>query len=1226
MRSWLLFGFFLVLVFCLSVAGFVSKTGTISASETWIDGNTYLITGDVTVTGSGVTLTIEPGAVVKYKAGTSILIQTNARLVANGTADKNITFTTCTDQNAWAGEDTSAEAGCSGGPSPNFYGTAIRIASDANMTKSDSLSYLKVFDANMGIRLDLNLGSVHDSNFRYFNGYSNENRGGIGLYTDHTDVNVYNNTFTDFYERSSGVYFAGSTSFRGNIYSNIFQDWNQSSAGNEAGGIAAICKSTCRIYNNIFRRFDGSFAVAVFERSNFEGHLYSNVFDDMNNGAAAFYDAGGLGSTGRIYDNNFTVQTTPYALRFGADVNGLIYGNRFSDFRGPQYCTGMSMSGHSSASIYNNTFESFSGVECTGIAAGSSLFSGSIYNNRFDNFSSSGSALSLNANGYSGLFYNNLLTDFNGTTRGLYNISGPFSGKILNNTFSNFTGNEAVVLAGTTFSGYLQRNLFTNMSGAISMSDEGSASNNAYFNVTTIGSPAGKRSGDQNSDTGFTSDPFIAIGGDRNFVLNTTSSGGAKLVGAGGVDSNAVDVNNFFNLRTTQANNQLDRGTVDIGYHYDQNAPYVLVVGPNGGENVSGVYTIDFNVESGFSAASGITTDVNYSATTTGGTVIVSQALSSYTCSISANPYFVCSHSWDTTSVATGNYYILVRGTDSNGTMRDASDSTFSVVKVPDINVTRIEGTVDTGPMPVYSYIQDGNLTIDFNVMDTDSNGLLVDLNYSSTKTEGTGTVIVNDLNISKLNTTGAFNCLDTNFQNSTQCSIDWNVIGVGDGNYYLNISVSDGVSTDYNSSDLNVLVDNNGPSLTISSPSEGATITTSTVTLEYSATDTNTGIATYWVSSDGLTWINNSTSTSYNFTNQANGAHTYYVIATDGADNNSSTASVNVTVSVSTPGNQGGGGVIYCKSSYRGANICEPTDTCFGEWARAAIDTKFCCVGTCKPAEEPLPPEPPERKELFSLSKEYSVDLLSEGLPVLDRTGKDVVENRKRFASGEDVLVRRSVLANEVFGGAEGYNVVMALEVRNRSLNPIKGVEVVEEIDKSLVESASLLKPVEGTFEVLEEDPLVRFSMGDLEPGESKRIVYEFDMQSSPSQKMFEEFKPPLVLVLLSENDACLGVFCNDYDACTTDYCEKGECKSSPKAEGAVCGEKLECREGACVAMQTPSIPPVGSEPQKPVEAKDTGMSGLVLPLIALLSALVLGLAGYYVYIHRKKNRQSLE
>jgi hypothetical protein len=74
----------------------------ISANQTWKSDRVYILSGRITVL-SGATLTIEPGAVIKGQAGTganatALLIARGAKLMAEGTADKPIIFTSVADE------------------------------------------------------------------------------------------------------------------------------------------------------------------------------------------------------------------------------------------------------------------------------------------------------------------------------------------------------------------------------------------------------------------------------------------------------------------------------------------------------------------------------------------------------------------------------------------------------------------------------------------------------------------------------------------------------------------------------------------------------------------------------------------------------------------------------------------------------------------------------------------------------------------------------------------------------------------------------------------------------------------------------------------------------------------------------------------------------------------------------------------------------------------------
>lgn len=82
-------------------AGTVSKAGFITASETWTADNIYVLTGKVVV-GSGVTLTIEPGTIIKGAEGagtlaSALVIAQGGKINAVGTAAKPIIFTSVLD-------------------------------------------------------------------------------------------------------------------------------------------------------------------------------------------------------------------------------------------------------------------------------------------------------------------------------------------------------------------------------------------------------------------------------------------------------------------------------------------------------------------------------------------------------------------------------------------------------------------------------------------------------------------------------------------------------------------------------------------------------------------------------------------------------------------------------------------------------------------------------------------------------------------------------------------------------------------------------------------------------------------------------------------------------------------------------------------------------------------------------------------------------------------------
>ena len=77
------------------------KTGLLNADETWTADNIYILSGRVVVD-AGVTLTIEPGTIIKGEEGdgslaSALIVARGGKLMANGTADNPIIFTSVLD-------------------------------------------------------------------------------------------------------------------------------------------------------------------------------------------------------------------------------------------------------------------------------------------------------------------------------------------------------------------------------------------------------------------------------------------------------------------------------------------------------------------------------------------------------------------------------------------------------------------------------------------------------------------------------------------------------------------------------------------------------------------------------------------------------------------------------------------------------------------------------------------------------------------------------------------------------------------------------------------------------------------------------------------------------------------------------------------------------------------------------------------------------------------------
>ncbi len=271
-----------------------------------------------------------------------------------------------------------------------------------------------------------------------------------------------------------------------------------------------------------------------------------------------------------------------------------------------------------------------------------------------------------------------------------------------------------------------------------------------------------------------------------------------------------------------------------------------------------------------------------------------------HTLSTANNRYFQYRVSFDTNKTS---WNAERTGDADKGSYAKFTNADINYNYAPDVNVVKIDGYADDG-LPAFSYVQDGNLTIDFNVMDLDTNSLLIDINYSSSNTEGTGTKLLDDFNI-----VASDKCDDLNFTNTTKCSWDFNIHSslVGDGNYFILIKVSDGTGTDFNASDNNFMVDNTAPS-TIADYNNSWQNVDANVT--FTCTDANSGCSQTGIRLDtddtnSVTygsWITNANATDLNafFTTDGNWAVDFN--STDAVGNIEDTNTIYLLVDQTTP------------------------------------------------------------------------------------------------------------------------------------------------------------------------------------------------------------------------------------------------------------------------------------------------------------------------------------
>ncbi len=139
----------------------------------------------------------------------------------------------------------------------------------------------------------------------------------------------------------------------------------------------------------------------------------------------------------------------------------------------------------------------------------------------------------------------------------------------------------------------------------------------------------------------------------------------------------------------------------------------------------------------------------------------------------------------------------------------------------------------------------------------------------------------------------------------SSPFSLSWNTATTTDGTHSLTAVARDPAGNTTTSSVITVIVDNTGPTVSVTAPSAGALVSGSAVTVSGTASD-SAGIAGIQFKVDGANIGSEDTSSPYsvtwNTTGLSDGSHSLTAVARDTVNNTSTSAGVNVTVDNTAP------------------------------------------------------------------------------------------------------------------------------------------------------------------------------------------------------------------------------------------------------------------------------------------------------------------------------------
>jgi len=335
---------FLTTFTLLSVVSATDVSGIVSSNTTWTFANSpYVVTGNILVN-EGVTLTIEPGVIVKVDSGKGLSI--NGSLIANGTNTANIVFTS-NQTNPSNGEwesitfyDTSVDANfdvdgsyLSGsviqyavleyaGSSPS--GSGYDSNGKGAITVNDSYPLVKNCiiknNGSQGLHYNITGSTSHDlrieNNLIYLN-----NTSGIGIYNPYSGTNIYI-LENKILQNGTGISIFGNDAIiNKNVIMNNLNDgintffWggtglsctisNNNISGNGSYGFYGVTsQATFTITNNIFI---GNGSHTIYSRRHVThttgGQLIVNNNNILENSTYKIYNGSNLGTSFKTFMN-----------------------------------------------------------------------------------------------------------------------------------------------------------------------------------------------------------------------------------------------------------------------------------------------------------------------------------------------------------------------------------------------------------------------------------------------------------------------------------------------------------------------------------------------------------------------------------------------------------------------------------------------------------------------------------------------------------------------------------------------------------------------------------------------------------------------------------------------------------------------------------------------------------------------------------------------------------
>jgi hypothetical protein len=231
-----------------------------------------------------------------------------------------------------------------------------------------------------------------------------------------------------------------------------------------------------------------------------------------------------------------------------------------------------------------------------------------------------------------------------------------------------------------------------------------------------------------------------------------------------------------------------------------------------------------------------------------------------------------------------------------------------------------------------------------------------------------------------------------------------------------------------------------------------------------------------------------------------------------------------------------------------------------------------------------------------------------------LSKIGASDVAIKKAIRALTKVRISRQVSVEKLVDeeGKVSFKTTVSFELKNTAgekLIDLKVIEVIpktvlEHIDENMIES-------ELAFEIVEADPILRFTVPELDV--NKTLTVSYVIKSDINKDAAEEWKAPFVAIFKEAPvDLCKDVVCEP-KLCKKVSCDPatGECVYENLPDGTACGDNKECKAGECVEI---------------VVEKEKAEFPWHLVILVIIIAIIAAGAVFYKYKKQEKGKTPLE